>query len=188
LAQLAKDRRLLLISDEVYRAFSYDGAFTSPAEFNDEVLVLDGFSKAYAMTGWRLGYCHGPKRLIEEMIKLQQLTFVCAPSISQHAGVAAWDFDVSATVADYKRKRDRIYEGLKDRYEIVKPSGAFYVYPKVPRGTGQDFATRAVNENLLCIPGNAFSRHDTHIRLSYAVSDEMLDRGLEILNRMAKSG
>jgi aspartate aminotransferase/aminotransferase len=176
---------LLLISDEVYRAFCYDGPFSSPAEFSDDVLVLDGFSKAYAMTGWRLGYCHGPKRLIEEMIKLQQLTFVCAPSISQHAGIAAWDADVSAIVADYKRKRNMMYDGLKDRYEVVKPAGAFYIYPKVPAGTGQDFATRAVEHNLLCIPGNTFSKRDNHFRLSYAASDETLERGLEILNRLA---
>jgi len=186
LAELARDRRLLLISDEVYRAFCYDSPFSSPAEFNEDVLVLDGFSKAYAMTGWRLGYCHGPRRLIEEMIKLQQLTFVCAPTISQHAGLAAWDVDVSANVADYKRKRDQVYDELKDRYEIVKPGGAFYLFPKVPWGTGQEFVTYAIHNNLLCIPGGAFSRRDTHFRLSYAASDEVLGRGMEILNRLAR--
>ena len=86
---------VLLISDEIYRAFCYDGPFASPAEFNEDVLVIDGFSKSYGMTGWRLGFAHGPRRLIEEMIKLQQFTFVCAPSIVQYAGVAAWDYDVS---------------------------------------------------------------------------------------------
>ena len=89
LAKLAQERNILLISDEIYRVFCYDGPFTSPAEFNDDVLVLDGFSKAYGMTGWRLGFAHGPRRLIEEMIKLQQFSFVCAPSMVQHAGVAA---------------------------------------------------------------------------------------------------
>jgi aspartate/methionine/tyrosine aminotransferase len=186
LAELARARGVLLISDEVYRAFCYDGPFVSPATYNEDVLVLDGFSKAYAMTGWRLGFCHGPRRLIEEMIKLQQLTFVCAPSISQHAGIAAWDLDVSTIVADYKRKRDRVYEGLRDRYEIVKPGGAFYVFPKVPWGTGQEFVTEAIRNNLLSIPGGAFSRRDTHFRLSYAASDSTLDRGLEILNRLAR--
>jgi aspartate/methionine/tyrosine aminotransferase len=70
LAELARERRVLLLSDEVYRAFCYDAPFTSPAEFSEEVVVFDGFSKAYGMTGWRLGFCHGPRRLIEEMIKL----------------------------------------------------------------------------------------------------------------------
>src|SRR5205823_3658400 len=126
LARLARERGVLLISDEVYRAFCYDSPFHSPAEFNDDALALDGFSKSYAMTGWRLGYCHGPKRLIEEMMKLQQFTFVCAPSVAQHAGVAAWDVDIASVVADHRRRRDRLYEGLRERYEIVKPGGAFY--------------------------------------------------------------
>jgi aspartate aminotransferase/aminotransferase len=124
--------------------------------------------------------------LIEEMTKLQQLTFVCAPSVSQHAGIVAWDVDVSSAVADYKRRRDHIYNGLKDRFEIVKPNGAFYIFPKSPWGTGQEFVTEAIRNNLLSIPGSAFSRHDTHFRLSYAVRDEILDRGLEILNRLAR--
>jgi aspartate aminotransferase/aminotransferase len=139
------------------------------------------------MTGWRLGYCHGPRHLIEEMIKLQQISFVCAPTISQHAGIAAWDMDVSAIVVDYKRKRDRVYEGLKDHYKVVKPGGAFYIFPRVPWGTGQQFVTQAIRNNLLCIPGNAFSRQDTHFRLSYAASDEVIDRGLEILKRLASA-
>jgi len=186
LARLAQRRGVLLISDEVYRAFCYDGPFASAAEFNDDVVVLDGFSKSYAMTGWRLGYCHGPKRLIEEMTKLQQFTFVCAPSVAQHAGVAAWEVDMSAVVADHRRRRDRLYDGLKDRYEIVKPGGAFYMFPKVPAGTGQEFVAEAIRNNLLCIPGGAFSRRDTHFRLSFAAGDEMLDRGIDILNHLAK--
>src|SRR5262249_20063132 len=108
LALLARERGILLLSDEVYRAFAYDTEFTSPAEFNEDVLVIDGFSKSYGMTGWRLGFAHGPRRLIEEMIKLQQFTFVCAPSMVQHAGVAAWDYDVSDIIAAYRHKRDRI--------------------------------------------------------------------------------
>ena len=186
LAHLAHERGILLISDEVYRAFCYDGPFASPAEFNEEVVVLDGFSKAYAMTGWRLGYCHGPRRLVEEMIKLQQFTFVCAPTIAQYAGLAAWGSDVAPVMADYRRKRDRLYEGLKDRFEIVRPGGAFYMFPKVPWGTGQEFVTEAIRNNLLCIPGSAFSRRDSHFRLSFAANDETLERGIAILNRIAK--
>jgi aspartate aminotransferase/aminotransferase len=186
LAVLARDRGVLLISDEVYRAFCYDGPFVSPAEFNEDVVVLDGFSKAYAMTGWRLGYCHGPKHLVEEMTKLQQFTFVCAPTIAQHAGLAAWGSDVRPIVADYRRKRDLLYAGLKDRFEIVKPGGAFYMFIKPPWGSGQDFVMEALRNNLLCIPGGTFSRHDTHVRLSYAASDQTLERGMEILNRVAR--
>jgi aspartate aminotransferase/aminotransferase len=185
LAMLARERNILLMSDEVYRAFCYDEPFASPLEFNEDTLVLDGFSKSYGMTGWRLGYAHGPRRLIDEMIKLQQFTFVCAPSIVQWAGIAALDVDVSAIVADYKRKRDRLVTGLKDRYELVAPGGAFYLFAKAPWGTGSDFVTEAIHNNLLIIPGNAFSRHDTHFRISYAVTDQTLERGIEILRRLA---
>ncbi len=188
LARLAKEHGVLLMSDEIYRAFCYDGPFTSPAEFNEDVLVFDGFSKAYAMTGWRLGYAHGPRHLIEEMIKLQQFSFVCAPSMVQQAGVVAWDFDVAGFVADYRRKRDRVYEGLRERFEVVKPEGAFYVFPKVPWGTGTEFVAEAIRNELLVIPGSVFSRHDTHFRISYAASDATIDRGLDILNRLARRG
>ncbi len=186
LATLARERRILLMSDEVYRVFSYDAPFCSPAEFNDEVLVFDGFSKAYGMTGWRLGFAHGPRGLIQEMIKLQQFSFVCAPSIVQHAGAVAWDYDVSGIVADYRRKRDRIYEGLKGHFEMTKPGGAFYLFPKAPWGTSTEFVAEAIRNNLLIIPGNTFSKRDTHFRLSFAADERTLDRGIEILNRIAE--
>jgi aspartate aminotransferase/aminotransferase len=186
LAELARERDILLMSDEVYRVFSYDEPFTSPAEFNEDVLVFDGFSKAYAMTGWRLGYAHGPKRLIQEMIKLQQFSFVCAPSIVQHAGVVAWDCDVSPFVADYRRKRDWLYEGIKDRFPVVKPGGAFYMFPQAPWGTASDFVAEAIRNNLLIIPGNTFSRRDSHFRLSYAADDRTIERGIDILNKVAR--
>ncbi len=185
LALLARERGVLLFSDEIYRAFCYDAPFSSPAEFNEDVVVFDGFSKAYGMTGWRLGYAHGPRRLVQEMIKLQQFTFVCAPSMVQYAGVAAWDCDVSAYGADYRRKRDRLYEGLRPRFDVVKPGGAFYMFPRAPRGTGTEFVTEAIRNNLLVIPGQVFSRHDTHFRLSYAADDATIERGIEILNRLA---
>ncbi len=186
LAALVRERGLLLISDEVYRVFCFDEPFCSPAEFNDDVLVLDGFSKAFAMTGWRLGFAHGPARLIEEMIKLQQFTYVCAPSMVQYAGLAAWEFDPSAFVADYKTKRDRIYHGLKDRFELVKPGGAFYLFARAPWGSATEFVAEAIRNNLLVIPGNVFSSKDTHFRVSFAAANATLDRGIEILNRIAR--
>ena len=186
LARLARDRNVLLISDEIYRTFCYDGPSASPAEFGEDVLVIDGFSKSHGMTGWRLGFAHGPARLIHEMIKLQQFTFVCAPSVVQWAGVTAWDTDVSGYVAEYRRKRDRICDGLKDRFEFVKPGGAFYVFPKAPWGTGSEFVAEAIRNSLLVIPGGVFSRQDSHFRISYAAEDRVIDRGLEILNRLAR--
>jgi aspartate/methionine/tyrosine aminotransferase len=186
LAELAAKHGLLLISDEIYHSFCYDQPFHSPAEFSPDVLVVDGFGKSYGMTGWRMGFAHGPKRLIDEMIKLQQFTFVCAPSIAQHACVAALDYDVSAIVADYRQKRDRICAGLKGHYDFVTPSGAFYVFPRVPSDTGAEFVELAIRNNLLIIPGKTFSTRDTHFRLSYAVPDSTIDRGIEILNRLAR--
>lgn len=186
LAKLAAKHSILLFSDEVYRSFCYDESFCSPAEFNPDVVVFDGFSKSYGMTGWRLGFAHGPKRLMEEFIKLQQFSYVCAPSIAQHAGVVAWDYDVSSIVADYRRKRDRLYASLRDRYEMAPPGGAFYAFLKAPGGSGSAFVTEAVKHNLLLIPGKTFSRHDTHFRLSYAASDRTLDRGIEILRALAE--
>lgn len=186
LAEIAAKYGLLLVSDEVYRAFCYGTPFTSPAEFNPDVLVLDGFSKAYGMTGWRLGYAHGPRRLIEEMAKLQQFTFVCAPSIVQYAGVAALDWDFTQTVGEYRRKRDRICEALRGYYQLVDPDGAFYLFPQVPWGTDEEFVAACIRERLLVIPGSVFSQRHTHFRISYAASDETIDRGIEILVRLAR--
>ena len=187
-ARLAYDRGILLISDEIYRSFNYTGAFHSAAEFNPDALVIDGFSKSYSMTGWRLGYAHGPKMLLEQMTKLQQITFVCAPSIVQHAGLTALDVDMSAQIEIYRRRRDRVIEALEGLYEIEKPGGAFYVFPKAPWGTATQFVEAAIRNNLLIVPGSAFSCRDTHFRLSYAVRDEILDRGLEALRSLARQG
>jgi len=186
LAELCRRRGVLLISDEIYRAFQYDAPHVSPASYDPNVLVVEGFGKTYGMTGWRIGWAHGPKRVIQEMAKFQQFTFVCAPSVVQHAGRAAMDFDVSGIVADYRRKRDLLVAGLKDDYELVVPGGAFYLFPKSPRGTGTEFVTEAIGHNLLIIPGGAFSARDTHFRISYAATDETLARGIDILRKLAR--
>ncbi len=99
--------------------------------------------------------------------------------------MAAWDYDVTEIVADYKKKRDRLVASLRDRFELVTPGGAFYLFAKAPWGTGSEFVAEAIRNNLLIIPGNVFSGRDTHFRLSYAASDETLERGIEILNRIA---
>jgi aspartate aminotransferase/aminotransferase len=186
LARLAGERDVLLVSDEIYRFFCYDQPFVSPAMFNDQVLVVDGFSKSHAMTGWRLGFAHGPARLIEEMTKLQQFTFVCAPSMVQHAGLAALDHDMSGPVETYRGKRDRVWHGLRDRYEIAPAGGAFYLFPRAPHRSGLAFVEEAIGHGLLVIPGGVFSNRDTHFRLSYAASESTLDRGIEVLRRLAQ--
>ena len=153
LAELAAERNIALISDEIYREFCYDGPFVSPAHFNDHTIVIDGFSKSHAMTGWRLGFVHGPAEVIDTMVKLQQYTFVCAPQPAQWAGAAAMDVDVRGHVEDYRRKRDLLLAGLSDCYEIVKPGGAFYMFPKCPAGTGTQFTAPRDRSQLIDYPG-----------------------------------
>ncbi len=188
LAELAREKDVALISDEIYKAFCYDSDFISPARFNDQTLVIDGFSKSHSMTGLRLGYVHGPQAIIQQMIKLQQFTFVCAPHPVQWAGLAAWDYDISDRVAEYKAKRDLIRAELAEDFEIHGAGGAFYLFLKTPWGTGTQFVTEAIKHNLLIIPGNVFSAKDTHFRLSYAATDDTLKRGAEVLRKLAKQG
>jgi aspartate aminotransferase/aminotransferase len=186
LAELAAERNIALISDEIYRAFCYDGDFVSPAKWNDQTIVIDGFSKSHSMTGLRLGFVHGPGHVVQQMAKLQQFTFVCAPHPVQWAGVVAWDYDVSDRVAEYRRKRDFMVSELRSHYEIHGGQGAFYLFLKTPWGTGTEFVTRAIENNLLIIPGNVFSNADTHFRLSYAAEEKTLERGVEVLKKLAK--
>jgi aspartate/methionine/tyrosine aminotransferase len=91
------------------------------------------------------------------------------------------DVPVDEHVAEYRRKRDLIYEGLAGKYDVVKPGGAFYIFPKSPRGTGSEFVAKAIESGVLIIPGNIFSGRDTHFRISYAASDETIRRGIDVL-------
>lgn len=186
LAELAREKNICLISDEIYRVFSYEAPFVSPARWNDQTLVIDGFSKSHSMTGLRLGFAHGPSHVIQQMIKLQQFTFVCAPQPVQWAGLAALDCDISDRVADYARKRKYLLSELGDRYDIRGGGGAFYLFIKAPWGTGTEFVSKAIENELLIIPGNVFSERDTHFRLSFAAEDAMLERGVEVLKKIAR--
>lgn len=186
LALLAKEHDIALISDEIYRVFCYDQPFVSPAQWNNQTLVIDGFSKSHSMTGLRLGWAHGPKHIIQEMTKLQQFTFVCAPQPSQWAGVEAWNCDVTDRVDDYRRKRDLMVKELGNLYDIRGAHGAFYLFIKAPWGTGSEFVAEAIRNELLIIPGNVFSQHDTHFRLSFAAEDATLHRGIEVLKKLAR--
>jgi aspartate aminotransferase/aminotransferase len=185
---LAKKHNLLLISDEIYNTFTYDptGDVYTPAALDENVLVLRGFSKSHGMTGWRLGYAFGPQPVVEQMTKLQQYTYVCAPSAFQHAAVAALDVDMRPYVDAYRRKRDLVLELLGDKFEIARPGGAFYVFPKAPKGMGgTPFADLAIEHNVIIIGGGVFSGRDTHFRISYATTDEKLRKGCEILRSLA---
>jgi len=184
LLRVAREHDLFVISDEIYGMFTYDFPAATAAGRYERVLVVNGFSKTHAMTGWRLGYAIGPPEVIHEMTKLQQFSFVCAPTPAQYAGVKALTVDTSARVAEYRKKRDMICDGLSEAFELSRPGGAFYVFPKVPKGTGQEFVEEAIKRNLLVIPGGVFSERDTHFRLSYAAPDEAIEKGIEVLNSM----
>jgi len=135
----------------------------------------------------RLGFAHGPSEIIHEMGKLQLYSFVCAPQPVQWAGAVALDVDMTAQIDAYRRKRDRLLDGLAGDYEVARPGGAFYMFPKTPWGTGEEFVATAIEKyGLLIIPGKVFSRRDTHFRISYAASDAVLDRGIEALRRLAR--
>jgi aspartate aminotransferase len=124
------------------------------------------------------------KNVIEEMTKIQQYTFVCAPAPFQNAAIAALDYKISDLVNKYRNKRNLLYEGLKDKFELVKPSGAFYAFIKAPGGSGSKFVEKAIANNVLIIPGNVFSEKDTHFRISYATSDAKIQEGIDILRRL----
>lgn len=190
LAELAAERNIALLSDEIYRAFCYDTPLVSPARFNDQTIVVDGFSKSHALTGWRLGYVHGPAAVIEKMTMLQQYTFVCAPHPLQWAACEAMNVSMADRADEYRGKRDRMLAGLRDAgYQVAATGGAFYIFPRVPEqyANATEFVAKAIESELLIIPGAIFSHRDTHFRLSYAASDETIDRGLEVLRKLAVS-
>ncbi len=202
LLDLCRSRGVLLISDEIYDEFTYSEAredtggtpvppgkkrCPSPARFEgaaEDVLLVRGFGKTYGVTGWRLGYAAGPRRLIEEMAKLQQYTFVCAPSPLQHGAIAALDVDMNECVTAYQRRRDMVVERLGQVTEVAWPGGAFYAFVKVPDKlglTGSAFVEQCIEKSVLVIPGSVFSSRDTHFRLSYATEERLLERGLQVL-------
>jgi aspartate aminotransferase/aminotransferase len=198
LAAIADKHNIAIVSDEIYREFCYDAPMTSPAKWNEHAIVVDGFSKTYGVTGWRLGFVHGPAAIIDKMTMLQQYTFVCAPHPLQWAAVAALDVEMSQHIAAYRRKRDRVVAGLiMGGYQLVRPGGAFYAFPQVPQGTdtasgmqetASEFVSRAIEHELLIIPGGIFSCRDTHFRISYAASDAAIERGLEVLTNLRQAG
>ena len=184
-AELADEHNIALVSDEIYRLFMYDEPFVSPASFNERTIVIDGFSKSHAMTGWRVGYVHGPSEIMATMLKIQQYSFVCAPQPAQWGALRAHEINMTGHIDDYRRKRDLIVDGLADKYEIAKPGGAFYMFPKAPIDSSVRFVEEAISQGLLIIPGNIFSARDTHFRISFAAPDSVLEQGIEMLRKLA---
>lgn len=182
LAEFAKKHDLWVISDEIYQNFDYEKRFLSFGPFYKKTIVLNGFSKSLAMAGLRIGYALGPKKIIDEMTKLQQYTFVCAPSICQYAAAENLNLDITKNVEIFKKRRDYIYSKLKDHFDVVKPSGAFYFFVKLPNGiTGEKFSELCLERKVLVVPGAPFSEKDDHFRISYATNDDNIKKGIDII-------
>jgi aspartate aminotransferase len=185
LADVAAKHGILVISDEIYEGLSYDGIRATMAGMCDDLIVLNGFSKLAGMTGWRVGYASGPEDIVQAMNTLQQYTFVCAPSFAQKAAAESLVLDHSAKVEAYRHKRDIVYEGLTEAgFNAARPNGAFYIFPEAPDGDGDAFVAKAIDNNLLVIPGSVFSEKNTHFRISFAAEDATIRKGIEVLKAL----
>lgn len=194
IAEICIEKDLYVISDEIYTELTYSGepvTIASIPGMRDRTIVINGFSKAYAMTGWRLGYAAGPRVIMEQMTKIHQFAIMCAPTTSQYAAVSALrngDADVAMMRESYNQRRRFLIDALRRmNLECFEPFGAFYVFPSIKRFgmTSEEFATRLLNEEKVAVvPGTAFGAcGEGFLRISYAYSLEDLKKALERLER-----
>jgi len=201
IAQVIIEKDIFVISDEIYSELTYDREHVSIASLpgmKERTIVINGFSKSYAMTGWRLGYACGPKLIIEQMIKIHQFAIMCAPTNSQYAAVEALrngDKDVDEMREAYNQRRRYLMHRFKEmKLECFEPYGAFYVFPCIKEFgmTSDEFATRFLaEEKVAVVPGTAFGDcGEGFLRISYAYSiDDLkiaLDRMEKFINRLRK--
>ena len=191
------EKDLYVISDEIYAELTYQGKHVSIAEFpgmKDRTIVINGFSKSYAMTGWRLGFACAPKIILEQMLKIHQFAIMCAPTTSQYAAVEALrngDDDVRHMQEAYdQRRRFLVHELRRIGFEVFEPFGAFYVFPSIKQFgmTSDEFATRLLEqEKVAVVPGTAFGAcGEGFLRISYAYSIDSLKIALERIERFVK--
>ena len=194
IAEVVKEHALFVISDEIYSELSYQGEHVSIAEFpglRERTIMINGFSKGFAMTGWRLGYACGPAEIIEQMIKIHQFAIMCAPTNSQYAaieGLRNCQPEVDEMREAYnQRRRFLMHEFRRIGLKCFEPYGAFYVFPDVSEFgmTSEEFATRFLEEERVAVvPGTAFGASgEGFIRISYAYSLEDLKVALGRLER-----
>jgi aspartate/methionine/tyrosine aminotransferase len=187
LATIAKEHDLLVISDEMYESFVYEGTHFSIGSIYEKTLTMNGFSKAYSMTGWRLGYIHGPASIIEHINSLQQYAVFSSSSIAQYAALAALS-QPTLPRDEYVKKRELINRELRALgYDIQGNDGAYYVFFNAPHGqTDLEFINKAAENNLLLLPGRAFSQEETYVRLSYGGRIEDIEKGLAIIKKITE--
>lgn len=192
------EKDLFVISDEIYAELTYDNTHCSIASFpgmKERTVVINGFSKAFAMTGWRLGYACAPKQIMSQMIKLHQFAIMCAPTNSQFAAVEALrscDEEVRKMVEAYNQRRRFLLNAFKEMgIDCFEPYGAFYVFPSIKKFkmTSDEFANRLLAEQKLAVvPGTAFGASgEGFVRISYAYSIENLKVGLERIEKFIGS-
>ena len=193
IAEVIIEKDIFVLSDEIYSELSYKEDHVSIASLpgmKERTILINGFSKAYAMTGWRLGYACGPKEIIEQMLKIHQFAIMCAPTTSQYAAVEAMrngDEDVAKMREAYNQRRRYLMHAFREMgLECFEPYGAFYVFPCIKEFgmTSEEFATRFLQEEKVAVvPGTAFGDcGEGFLRISYAYS---LDNLKVALNRMA---
>lgn len=193
---------IIVIADEIYAELSYGVephcAVASLPGMKERTITLNGFSKAFAMTGWRLGYCFAPGPLLEQMLKVHQLTLLCAPITAQEAGIAALengfvnDFeDLSKMRREYNRRRRFLYSSLNQMgLRCFEPLGAFYAFPSI-QSTGMkadEFCEELLyDQRVAVVPGTAFGSSENHVRISYAYSMEHIQEALSRMQRFLDS-
>lgn len=202
IADLIRDRNLVVVSDEIYAELTFNGkhhvSIASLPGMKDKTIVLNGFSKAFSMTGWRLGYAAGPEPIISAMRKIHQLTMLSAPTTAQIAGIVALEDgkatgwrDMLAMHDEYARRRNYII----DRFNSIgltcaEPEGAFYVFPSIKSTgmTSEQFCDALLAaKNVACVPGTAFGSYgEGHIRCCYAASMDNIRRGLDRIEEFVK--
>ncbi len=193
IAKIIIEKDIFVMSDEIYAALTYKGKHKSIASISgmrERTLLINGFSKAYAMTGWRLGYTCAPAELIKQMTKIHQYSIMCAPTISQYAAIEALkqgDEDVERMKKSYNQRRRFLLDAFKKMgLDCFEPFGAFYVFPCIKefKMSAQEFATRLLKEEkVAAVPGTAFGDSgEGYLRISYAYSLEKLKIAMDRLN------
>lgn len=197
LADVLRGTDILVLADEIYAELTYGRAHTSIANIEgmkERTILISGFSKAYAMTGWRLGYICAPEPLASEMLKLHQYAIMCAPTVSQFAAIEAMrngDEDIALMRGEYNRRRILIHQGLKEiGIESFMPEGAFYIYPNIGKFglSSEEFCERLLyEERCAIVPGTAFGEcGEGFARISYAYSVKHISDALEKIEKFVK--
>ena len=198
LADVLRDTNIMILSDEIYAELTYGTKHVSIASIEgmwERTILASGFAKAYAMTGWRMGYLAAPKPILDQMLKIHQYAIMCAPTTSQFAAVEALrngDEDIREMREEYDRRRRYIYEGLrKIGIDSFLPEGAFYIYPDLRKFglSSEEFCSRLLYEHRCAIvPGTAFGEDgEGFARISYAYSVKHITKALERIEAFVKS-